>query len=104
MQDKLKSTFINALENHDWNYERHTDSKFEIGVKQKEQIRSIVAEAYEIGKDPARIFYSICPEHLYKQSADYGIRTPWSELRLHLDIMKEEVQTGFNENVKHRRN
>ena len=43
MQDKLKSIFIDALENHDWNYERHTDSKFDIGVKQKEQIRSVVA-------------------------------------------------------------
>ena len=104
MQDKLKTIFIDALETHDWNYERHTDAKFDIGVKQKEQIRSIIAEAYESGKDPAKIFYSICPEHLYKQSADYGIRTPWSELRLHLDIMQEEMQTEYNENVKHRRN
>ena len=54
MQDKLKTTYIDALETHDWNYERHTDAKFDIGVKQKEQIRSIIAEAYESGKDPAK--------------------------------------------------
>ncbi len=96
----LKEIYIESLKSHDWNYERHTDSKFEIGLNQKDKIRSIIAEAYELGKDPARIFYSICPEHLYKQSADYGIRTPWDELLLDLEIQKEENQKKFN-NVKY---
>ena len=96
----LKEIYIESLKSHDWNYERHNDSKFEIGLNQKDKIRSIIAEAYELGKDPARIFYSICPEHLYKQSADYGIRTPWQELLLDQEIQKEENQKKFN-NVKY---
>tara|TARA_B100000674_G_scaffold97016_1_gene69667 strand:- start:1093 stop:1389 length:297 start_codon:yes stop_codon:yes gene_type:complete len=93
----LKEIYIESLKSHDWNYERHVDSKFDIGVKQKDKIRSIIAEAYELGKDPAKIFYSICPEHLYKASADYGIRTPWEELLLDQEIQKEENQKKFND-------
>jgi hypothetical protein len=96
----LKEIYIESLKSHDWNYERHSDAKFDIGVKQKEQIRSIIAEAYELGRDPAKIFYSICPEHLYKFSADYGIRTPWEELLLDQEIQKENNQKRFN-NVKY---
>ena len=101
---RLKAIFINALETHDWNYEGQLDENFEKGVKEKDVIRSIVAEAYEIGKDPAKLFYKHCPEHLYKNSADYGIRTPWAELRLDLDILQQERQAEFKKNVKHRRN
>tara|TARA_Y100001937_G_scaffold122375_1_gene183031 strand:+ start:798 stop:1094 length:297 start_codon:yes stop_codon:yes gene_type:complete len=93
----LKQIYIESLKSHDWNYERHVDSKFDIGVKQKDKIRSIIAEAYELGKDPAKIFYSICPEHLYRQSADYGIRTPFDELLLDQEIQKEENQKKFND-------
>lgn len=93
----LKEIYIESLKSHDWNYERHVDSKFDIGVEQKEKIRSIIAEAYELGKDPAKIFYSICPEHHYYESADYGIRTPWEELLLDQEIQKEENQKRFND-------
>jgi hypothetical protein len=96
----LKQIYIESLKSHDWNYERHIDSKFDIGVKQKDQIRRIIAEAYELGKDPAKIFYSFCPEHLYNQSADYGIRTPWEELLLDQKIQMEENQKKYND-VKH---
>ena len=101
MQDKLKELYIEALSNHDWNYENQPDAKFDRGVEQKTQIRRYVAEAYEIGKDPAKLFYQHCPEHLYKDSADYGIRTPWAEFKLHLDILREEKQKEFNKHVKH---
>ena len=73
----LKEIYIESLKSHDWNYERHVDSKFDIGVKQKDKIRSIIAEAYE--------------------SADYGIRTPWEELLLDQEIQKEENQKRFND-------
>ena len=86
MQDKLKSIFIDALENHDWNYERHTDSKFDIGVKQKEQIRSVVAEAYEMGKDPAKIFYEFCPVEGIEEK-EYGMKKSWQDTMD--DIAKE---------------
>ncbi len=104
MRDKLKDRFVEALKTHDWNYESQPDEKFDQGVKQKTILRSLIAEAYEHGKDPARLFYQYCPEHLHKDSADYGIRTPWSELRLHLDILQEQRQQEFKKNVKHRRN
>tara|TARA_Y100000592_G_C5413076_1_gene289162 strand:- start:814 stop:1104 length:291 start_codon:yes stop_codon:yes gene_type:complete len=92
----LKEIYIDKLKSHDWNYERHSDAKFDIGIKQKEQIRSIIAEAYELGKDPAKIFYNLCPEHMYKMSADYGIRTPWEEFFLDQTIRQEENQKKFN--------
>ena len=31
----LKEIYIESLKLHDWNYERHADAKFDIGVKQK---------------------------------------------------------------------
>ena len=96
----LKEIYIESLKLHDWNYERHADAKFDIGVKQKAKIKSIIAEAYEIGKHPAKIFYSICPEHLYNQSADYGIRTPWQEILLDQKIEKEQNQKKYND-VEH---
>tara|TARA_R100000697_G_scaffold74574_1_gene86937 strand:+ start:494 stop:790 length:297 start_codon:yes stop_codon:yes gene_type:complete len=96
----LKEIYIESLKLHDWNYERHADANFDIGVKQKAKIKSIIAEAYEIGKDPAKIFYSICPEHLYNQSADYGIRTPWQEILLDQKIEKEQNQKKYND-VEH---
>jgi len=49
-----------------------------------------------MGKDPAKLFYEHCPEDHYKNSADYGIRTPWEELKLHLDILQQERQDKFN--------
>ena len=95
MEDRLKIIYENALDTHDWNYESQPDEKFDDGVNQKEFLRSVIAQAYEMGKDPAKLFYQYCPEHLYKNSADYGIRTPWEELRLHLDILQEERQENF---------
>ncbi len=92
---RLKNVYIDALKTHDWNYELQPDEKFDVGVKEKDFIRSIVAEAYEIGRDPSKLFYEYCPEHLYRNSADYGIRTPWEELRLHLDILQQERQDNF---------
>tara|TARA_Y100001937_G_scaffold88730_1_gene119939 strand:+ start:352 stop:648 length:297 start_codon:yes stop_codon:yes gene_type:complete len=92
---RLKNVYIDALKTHDWNYESRMDEDFEDGAKEKDFIRSIVAEAYEMGKDPAKLFYKFCPEHLYKLSADYGIRTPWEELRLHLDILRKDRQDQF---------
>ncbi len=92
----LKEIYIDALKTHDWNYEVQSDEKFDEGVKQKTHIRSIVEQAYELKKDPAKLFYKHCPEHLYKHSADYGIRTPWDEFKLHLDILQEERQDEYN--------
>tara|TARA_B100001113_G_C20812831_1_gene493291 strand:- start:103 stop:399 length:297 start_codon:yes stop_codon:yes gene_type:complete len=92
---RLKNIYIDALKSHDWNYENQPDEKFDDGVKEKEFIRSIVAQAYEMDKDPSKIFYEYCPEHLYRQSADYGIRTPYEELKLHLDILQQERQDKF---------
>tara|TARA_Y100001968_G_scaffold294721_1_gene301497 strand:- start:240 stop:539 length:300 start_codon:yes stop_codon:yes gene_type:complete len=92
----LKEIYIDALKTHDWNYEVQPDEKFDVGVQQKENIRSIVEQAYELKKDPAKLFYQHCPEHLYKHSADYGIRTPWNEFKMHLDIMQEERQNEYN--------
>ena len=92
----LKEIYIDALKTHDWNYEVQPDEKFDVGVQQKENIRSIVEQAYELKKDPAKLFYQHCPEHLYKYSADYGIRTPWKEFKMHLDIMQEERQNEYN--------
>ena len=93
---RLKKIYIDALEMHDWNYEAQPDAKFDIGVKQKQHIRQIVEQAYEMKKDPAKIFYEHCPEHLYKHSADYGIRTPWEELKMHLDILQDERRAEYN--------
>tara|TARA_Y100000592_G_C5367316_1_gene266714 strand:+ start:478 stop:783 length:306 start_codon:yes stop_codon:yes gene_type:complete len=100
MSDRLKEIYIEALSSHDWDYELRPDSNFDIGVKQRENIRSIVAKAYELEKDPAKIFYHYCPEHLYDCSADYGIRTPWEELRLHMDILQEERQEELRKHIR----
>ncbi len=92
---RLKNIYIDALNSHDWNYEIRPNNDFDAGVKERDFLRSIIAEAYEMGKDPAKLFYEHCPEDLYKNSADYGIRTPWEELRLHLDILQQERQDEF---------
>tara|TARA_Y100001935_G_C17214624_1_gene461913 strand:+ start:261 stop:560 length:300 start_codon:yes stop_codon:yes gene_type:complete len=92
----LKETYIDALKTHDWNYEVQPDEKFDVGVQQKTNIRSIVEQVYELKKDPAKLFYKHCPEHLYKNSADYGIRTPWQEFKMHLEILQEERQNEYN--------
>jgi len=96
---RLKNIYIDALATHDWNYESQPDERFDEGANERDHIRSIVAQAYEIGKDPAKLFYQHCPEHLYKNSADYGIRTPWDELKLHLDILQQERQDKFNKDI-----
>tara|TARA_B100000424_G_C22939316_1_gene499819 strand:- start:799 stop:1104 length:306 start_codon:yes stop_codon:yes gene_type:complete len=101
MSDKLKNLYISLLEAHDWNYENHSDYKYDIGDEEKMKLRSIIAQAYEIGKDPARLFYQNCPEHLYKNSADYGIRTPWNEMALDQAIKQEIRQENYKKNVKH---
>jgi|TARA_B100001057_G_C22041822_1_gene641273 hypothetical protein len=100
MSDRLKEIYIEALSSHDWNYELQPDSKFDAGVEQRENIRSIVAKAYELEKDPAKIFYQYCPEHLYDCSSDYGIRTPWEELKLHMDILQEEKQEELRKHIR----
>ena len=92
---RLKNIYIDALNSHDWNYEIRPNNDFDAGVKERDFLRSNIAEAYEMGKDPAKLFYEHCPEDLYKNSADYGIRTPWEELRLHLDILQQERQDEF---------
>ena len=101
MSDNLKNLYISLLEAHNWNYETYDDHKYDIGDKEKMHLRSVIAQAYEIGKDPSRLFYKYCPEHLYKNSADYGIRTPWNELALHQVIKQELSQENYNKNVKH---
>ena len=98
--DRLKEIYIDALSSHDWNYESQLDSKFDAGMEEKERLRDIIAKAYEMNKDPAKIFYQYCPEHLYRCSADYGIRTPWEELKLHMDILQEEKQKELRKYVK----
>ncbi len=101
MSDKLKNLYISLLEAHNWNYEAYDDHKYDIGDKEKMNLRSVIAQAYEIGKDPSRLFYKYCPEHLYKNSADYGIRTPWNELVLDQAIKQEISQENYKKNVKH---
>ena len=95
----LKDLYIDALKTHNWNYEAQPDAKFDIGVKQKKNIRSMIEQAYEMEKDPARLFYEYCPEHLYRQSSDYGIRTPWEELKMHLDILQEEKREQYHKDL-----
>ena len=89
---RLKNIYIDALKTHNWNYDSRMDEDYDDGEKEKDFLRSIIAEAYEMGKDPAKLFYQYCPEHLYRLSADYGIRTPYKELRLHLDILQQDRQ------------
>ena len=101
MSDNLKNLYISLLEAHNWNYETYDDHKYDIGDKEKMHLRSVIAQAYEIGKDPSRLFYKYCPEHLYKNSADYGIRTPYNELALDQVIKQEISQENYNKNVKH---
>ncbi len=99
MTTSLKDLYIDALKTHDWNYEMQPDARFDIGVKQKEKIRSIVEQAYEMQKNPAKLFYKYCPEHLYKNSLDYGIRMPWEEIKLHLDILQEERREEYHKKL-----
>ena len=101
MSDKLKNLYISLLENHNWNYENHNDSKYDLGEKEKMHLRRVIAQAYEVGKNPCKLFYQHCPEHLYKNSADYGIRTPWNEFSLDRIINQEIKQENYNKNVKH---
>ena len=101
MSDKLKNMYVSLLETHNWNFENHDDSKYDEGNEEKMHLRSLIAQAYEIGKDPSKLFYKYCPEHLYKNSADYGIRTPWHELELDRAINQEITQENYKKNVKY---
>ena len=46
--DRLKEIYIDALSSHDWNYESQLDSKFDVGMEEKERLRDIIATAYEL--------------------------------------------------------
>tara|TARA_Y100001938_G_scaffold144480_1_gene219106 strand:- start:1294 stop:1599 length:306 start_codon:yes stop_codon:yes gene_type:complete len=101
MSNRLKNLYIESLKNHDWNYENHDDDRYIDGQEEKMFLRSIINEAYELDKDPAMLFYKHCPEHLYKFSADYGIRTPWKEILLQQNIKQEIAQEKYKQDVKH---
>ena len=75
MRENLKGHFLGEiihyeLKWHDWN--KNSDSD-------KDRIKRLVQDAYELGLDPAEYFYKFCPVEGINEK-EYGIKKTWQQV------------------------
>jgi hypothetical protein len=75
MRENLKGHFLGEiihyeLKWHDW--KKNSDSD-------KDRIKRLVQDAYELGLDPAEYFYKFCPVEGIDER-EYGIKKTWQQV------------------------
>jgi len=75
MRENLKGHFLGEiihyeLKWHDW--KKNSDSD-------KDRIKRLVQDAYELGLDPAEYFYKFCPVEGINEK-EYGIKKTWQQV------------------------
>ena len=75
MRENLKGHFLGEiihyeLKWHDW--KKNSDSD-------KDRIKRLVQDAYELGLDPAEYFYKFCPVEGIDEK-EYGIKKTWQQV------------------------